>query len=144
MRKEYVTPMITTEKFVANEYVAVCWKIGCLNNTTRKNQTTNAPYGNKWTVDEGPYDDVFSHDGSCRVANNNYFYADKNNNITFNFETSSDQGKLLGGFDYWEDVNNNEKVDTNDVIYWHTSNGTRNWNHWGKVESVDEKHINRS
>lgn len=34
MRKEYVRPTMVGEKFVANEYVAACWKINC-----------NVPYG---------------------------------------------------------------------------------------------------
>ena len=34
MRKEYVKPSITSEEFVANEYIAACWNIKC-----------NVPYG---------------------------------------------------------------------------------------------------
>lgn len=29
MRKEYVKPMMQSEEFVANEYVAACWSISC-------------------------------------------------------------------------------------------------------------------
>lgn len=29
MRKEYVKPSITSEEFVANEYIAACWNISC-------------------------------------------------------------------------------------------------------------------
>lgn len=29
MKKEYTTPRIYSEQFVANEYVAACWKINC-------------------------------------------------------------------------------------------------------------------
>lgn len=34
MRREYVKPVMQSEEFVANEYVAACWKMKC-----------NVPYG---------------------------------------------------------------------------------------------------
>ncbi len=34
MRREYVKPVMQSEEFVANEYVAACWKMNC-----------NVPYG---------------------------------------------------------------------------------------------------
>ena len=29
MRKEYVKPMMESEEFVSNEYVAACWRVTC-------------------------------------------------------------------------------------------------------------------
>ena len=128
MKKTYNHPQVSVEAFTPNEYVAICWKVGCKNDTTQANQTSNAPYGNLWTVKEGSYDKEFNHDGDCRNPGNNYFQAN-GTNITFEFESNSQQGNLQGGFDHWEDVNSNGIVDSKDVVYWHTSNGTRTWNH---------------
>lgn len=146
MKKTYVVPRMECETFEPNEYVATCWKVGCSNNTsyaTQGNDNSNAPYGNRWINSEGPYDRPFSHNGSCRTATNNYFKTN-GTNVTFEFENNSEQGTLYGGLDYWGDVNNNNVIDSGDVIYWHTSNTKRTWNHWGYVESVDSTHINRS
>lgn len=143
MKRTYNHPQVSVEEFTPNEYVAICWKVGCSNNTTFDNQKSNAPHGNLWKVTEGPYDAQFSHSGDCRNSGNNYFQA-KGTNITFEFENNSQQGTLGGGFDKWIDANGNGTVDSNDVVYWHTSNDTRTWNHWGYVESVDKAHINRS
>ena len=143
MKKQWTLPCILVQAFEANEYVAVCWKVGCGNNTTKHNQHSNAPFGNRWSGREGPYDNEFNHDGDCRIADNNYFNAN-GTNITFVEENTSAQPGLKGGFDYWQDVNSNSIVDTGDVIYWYTDNGYRRWNHWGYVETVDQGHINRS
>ena len=143
MKKQWTSPRILVQAFEANEYVAVCWKVGCKNDTTFSNRHSNAPFGNLWSKGEGPYDDVFNHNGDCRIADNNYFNAN-GTNITFVEENTSAQPGLTGGFDHWEDVNSNGIVDTDDVIYWYTDNGYRRWNHWGYVETVDQGHINRS
>ncbi len=142
--REYVRPMMTGETFAPNEYVAVCWTVGCRNNTTYWNHDSNAPYGDLWNVEEGPYDRVFSHDGDCRNPGNNYFRGNADgSNLAFVYEDSQDQGNLTGGIDRWVD-NGDDIVGTGDVIYWHTSNGSRTWNHWGYVQSADGDHMNRS
>lgn len=149
--REYVRPMMTGETFAPNEYVAVCWTVGCRNNTTYGNHNSNAPFGDyHWSGVEGPYDEVFSHTGDCSVSSNNYFQGNADGSgLSFVMETSSDQGNLTGGFDYWVDVNRNGIVDGNgsdgsDVIYWYTDNGSRRWNHWGYVQSAEDSHPNRS
>lgn len=143
--KKYIKPQLYAEIFIANEYISVCWMVSCENKTTYWNHTSNATYGNLWSKREGPYDQSFSHDGSCRDASNNYFSGNSDgSNIQFIYESSSEQGNLTGGFDDWVDVNNNGTVDTGDVIYWYTSNGTRTWNHWGYVQSANSSHPNRS
>lgn len=148
--KAYITPMMTSEVFAPNEYIAVCWQVACSNNTTYYNHHSNAPSIDRWSGVEGPYDDVFSHNGDCRNASNNYFRGNSDgSNLEFLMETSSDQGELTGGFDDWIDVNGNGIVDGNggkgsDVIYWYTRNGTRRRNHWGYVQSASSDHINRS
>lgn len=143
MKKQWTLPRILVQEFEANEYVAACWKVGCKNDTTFYKRKTNALYGSKWLGEEGPYDQPFSHDGDCRNAENNYFQAN-GTDIKFEYETSGQQGKLTGGFDAWVDVDGDGIVDTGDVVYWYTSNGTRRWNHWGYVQTVDQAHTNRS
>lgn len=137
MKKRWEEPKIMVQEFLPNEYVAVCWSVGCSNNTTFHHHCSNAPYGNQWSGTEGPYDEVFSHDGSCRNPENNYFSGNADGSgLRFVNEDSSDQGYLTGGFDKWIDANNNGIVDTRDVIYWYTDNGGRRWNHWGYVQST--------
>lgn len=57
MRKEYVKPSITSEEFVANEYIAACWNIRC-----------NVPYGYGYYETNGKpgyqSDDVYIAGGS--------------------------------------------------------------------------------
>lgn len=144
MKKQWMEPRILVQAFAPNEYVSTCWKVACSNNTTKDHQQSNAPYGDLWSNPEGPYDNPFSHEGDCSKAENNYFSVNANNDIVFEFEKSSEQGNLTGGYDAWVDVNENDKVDTGDVIYWFTQNLVRVWNHWGYVQSVDQAHINRS
>lgn len=150
MKKMYERPMANIEEFAANEYVATCWKVGCSNNTTYRNHNSNAPYGNQWKQQEGRYNSAFSHNGTCRHAENNYFSA-IGTSITFKHEDTTGQGndnqgsELGGGFDYWYDKNGDNIVNAGDVVYWHTTNSEpRTWNHWGYVETVDKAHVNRS
>lgn len=150
MKEKWEEPRILVQEFIPNEYVAVCWSVGCQNNTTFSNHNSNAPYGNHWSGREGGYDLPFSHDGDCRNAGNNYFRGNANGSgLEFVMETSHDQGNLSGGYDDWVDVNGNGMVDGNgsqgsDVIYWYTDNGSRRWNHWGYVQSAASGHPNRS
>ena len=150
MKLEWKNPSIQVQEFEPNEYVAVCWSVGCRNDTTYYKQWSNAPYGNHWSGREGDYDKPFSHDGDCRDAGNNFFRGNADGSgLEFVLETSHDQGNLTGGFDYWYDTNSNGVVDGNgnsgsDVIYWYTDNGSRRWNHWGYVQSAESSHPNRS
>lgn len=146
MKKKWENPKIQVQEFMPNEYVAVCWRVGCENDTTISKQYSNAlkAYGYHWNQPEGPYDSPFSHDGDCRIASNNYFRGSADgSDLEFVMETSSAQGNLGGGFDYWID-NGDKVVGTGDVIYWHTSNSERTWNHWGYVETAEASHPNRS
>lgn len=45
MRREYVKPVMQSEEFVANEYVAACWTIHC-----------NVPYGTGYLETNGQAD----------------------------------------------------------------------------------------
>ena len=140
MKEAWETPRIVVQDFEANEYIAACWKVGCLNDTTQLLDISNAPYGYRWGVAEGPKDPLFSHNGPCRVPRNTYFKAD-GSSITFEFEND---GTVDGGFDFWGDVNLNGVVDAGDVIYWHTSNQERTWCHWGVALPTDKANANRS
>lgn len=69
-------------------------------------------------------------------------------------EYNKDQGWLDGGFDYWDDRNNNGIVDTKDGIYWHTESKKNNywgqsfvdrrWNHYGILAPLDSSRPNHS
>lgn len=151
MKKTYESPAAYAEEFEANEYVAACWRVGCLNNTTRDQPVTNAPYGNLWTGREGPMDGKFNHNGDCRTASNNYFRGDMQN-LEFVYEQSSVSSDLKGGVDNVVDVDNNGVISSGDVIYWHTNTDDPDpvsgyivrWNHWGYVQGPGSDHPNRS
>ncbi|MDY5783895.1 MAG: hypothetical protein SPK62_08305 [Gemmiger sp.] len=144
MKQTWVTPCVNIQNFEANEYVAACWNVACQNNTTYYNRNSNAPDSSKWSGKEGPYDSVFSHEGTCTDSSNNYFRVDADGTVTFIEETTADQGSLKGGYDGYTDVNNNGVLDGGDYVYWYTDNGTRRWNHWGVAQTADAAHPNRS
>lgn len=141
--KAYVTPMMTSEVFTPNEYIAVCWQVAC-----KVGQGNYGEYGErqKWYYwnNQRPYgNNCNDHTGSCSDAVNNIFTVDTNGNVTFDFENSSDQGALRGGFTDYIDNNNNNVIDSGDTIFWYTSTdqgGNRRWNHYGIVEAT----VNRS
>lgn len=142
--RNWVTPEVTVQGFEMNDYVAAtCWKVGCASNTTSWNSNSGAPGGNHWSESEVK-DQWFNHNGDCKEANNNYFRVDEDGTITFVYESSSEQGNLKGGFDYWDDRDGSKTVTENDVIYWYTANDTLRWNHWGYVQLVNPLHANRS
>lgn len=117
MKRMYEKLMAYEEAFVANEYVATCYGLACsvgFGNSGDK--------GNKWKYDEK--DSVFhEHDfvsGTCTDASANRVITNDGSVVKSVSEYNKDQGWLDGGFDYWDDRNNNGIVDTKDGIYWHT------------------------
>ncbi len=139
------------QKFEADEYVAACWTVGCSNNTTAYQTTSNAPYGNHWSGSEtygtNPGAFVHSSDG-CQNAALNEFIADGNSLTGISFLSENGTHTYSGGFDYIVDVDGSGTVSTGDVIYWYTvSSGNtdqRRWNHWGYVQIANASHPNRS
>ena len=145
--KTWIRPMVIEDNLVANARVAesVCYGLSC---SVGKEGSWNAPYDFQWNGKESRgVTHKSSGKGNCSDP-------DANRIITGDGgvfegasvgEHSSDQNWLSGHIDKYYDVDNSGKVDTGDVIYWHTTNdaGTR-WNHWGRVQGTNPNHPNHS
>lgn len=143
MKRVYETPALYIEAFAANEYVAACYKLACQVGTG-----ATPPDRNKWSGRERG--DV-SHSklgtpNTCADANANRILTDDGGALQAVQEHNYDQGWINGQLDYWVDVNQNQKYDTGDRVYWYTtdSGNTRRWNHWGIIEATDSSHPNHS
>ena len=136
--RTYTTPKMTSEQFAPNEYISACWQVACT--------VGNGNYGefgrqDNWSHWDGkaPYgNDCDNHTGSCSQAENNIFIVSDNGNVTFDFENSSEQGELSGGFTGYIDADESGSISDGDIIFWYTSTekkGKRRWNHYGTVKS---------
>mgnify|MGYP002241509027 FL=1 len=129
---------MTSEQFAPNEYISACWQVAC--------RVGNGNYGGYGWIDDWshwdgqpPYGSAHDdHTGSCSQAENNVFTVSDNGNVTFDFENSSDQGELSGGYTDYIDVDGSGSISNGDIIFWYTSteeSGSRRWNHYGIVRS---------
>lgn len=145
--KTWIRPMVVEDNLVANARVAesVCYGLSC---SVGKEGSKKAPYGFQWKQNESNgVTHKSSGTGNCSDANANriitgdggVFYGSRIG------EKSSDQGWLPAYIDKYYDENHNGKVDTGDVIYWHTTNDNNiTWNHWGRVLGTSANHPNHS
>ena len=132
--KTWIRPMIIEECYVSNESIAdsvtACYKIACEVGKTGKKY---GPMNYHWETPES--NGVFhasSGTGNCSDADANRIITGKG-------------GVLPGVIDKYYDAHANGIVDTDDIIYWHTTNkaGTR-WNHWGRIQGTSPNHPNHS
>lgn len=105
MKKTYVKPVMESEEFVANEYVAACWRITCLNSKQSCGSISGKDaYPSGLTVDEngnGIYiGNIGRTDPGCQSERN---YKD------YKFDSWEDF------FIFLRDVLNNDI--TNDTVY---------------------------
>ena len=147
--KTWIRPMVVEECYVSNESIAdsvtACYKIACQVGSTRDK---TGPLGFMWSKTESNgVTHLSSGKGNCSDVDANRIITGKGGVLEGAEvgEHRSDQGWLPGAIDYWKDMNGNNKVDTDDIIYWHTTNdaGTR-WNHWGTVLGTSPNHPNHS
>lgn len=145
--KTWIRPMVVEDNLVANARVAesVCYGLSC---SVGKLGANKAPYGFQWNQYESRgVTHKSSGKGNCSDP-------DANRIITGNGgvfdgaqigEKSSDQGWLPAYIDKYYDEDHDGKVDTGDVIYWHTTNKSNTtWNHWGRVLGTRANHPNHS
>lgn len=122
MKKVWETPRILVERFSANEYVATCWTLACIQG---KNGT-----------------DGMDHSGACGHATNNVISV-KNGKVTVT-EKSNDQGWLsceITNAPSWDNVG------TGTYVEWNTyaaSGDGRVWKHKGYAGQAYPGHPNRS
>ena len=143
--KTYVKPMMESEVFMANEYVAACWGVACsvnLANSVEKNWMLKP-----W---ESNYENGQTHDSAhCGMMTNQWVIDDNNDGIVDRMvETGTDGLGDLACNLFTDDTYRREAnfsgVKIGSYIYWITSSGKRTWHHQGKVVGVDSSHPNRS
>ena len=143
--KTYVKPMMESEVFMANEYVAACWGVSCevdAANTVEK----------YWMLKpwESNYDNGQTHDSAhCGMMTNQWVIDDNNDGIVDRMvETGTDGlGDLACNLftdDTYKINASFSGIQTGSYIYWTTSSGKRTWHHQGSVVGVDSNHPNRS
>lgn len=159
MKRMYEKPMAYEEAFVANEYVAACYALACKVGSeghipkyigSGRHQYKNPSY--LWKIDEkgsGITHAVLGTSGTCADKHANRVITDDGGIFQQVQEHNSavgGQGWINGGYDGYIDVNGNGKMDTNDIVYWHTTNSdsTRIWDHYGVLEAADSSHPNHS
>ena len=140
MKQKWIRPQTTIEKFVPDEYIAACWRVGCSTGPANQYEITNGFY------DGGNV----SHDGAhCgRSANQRLFDTNGDNIPDIMYETGTDGlGRLLctiyadGSYSTPGDISS---VTPGDDIYWTTTSGSRTWHHQGRVSARIEGKPNAS
>lgn len=135
-KKVYQKPLLMSEDFVPQEYVAACWTIACTQGTTGDQVNRSDNYdiqsGGKYYMD---------HSGSCSSAVNNVI-ANNNGVITVR-ENNSEQGWLdctVVSPAGWADVTPGMEVT------WTTTNklGNKTWKHKGTAGALMPGHPNMS
>lgn len=143
--KTYVKPMMESEVFMANEYVAACWGVSCVVDAANDVEK-------RWMLDrwESNYENGQTHDAAhCGMQTNQWVIDDDGNGtVDRMIETGTDglgdlTCTLYTGPDYRR-MASFSGVTTGSYIYWTTTSGNRTWHHQGNVVGVDSSHPNRS
>jgi len=140
MKKQWTSPRILVQEFEANEYVAVCWGVGC--STDRANE---------YEISIGKYDSIhLNHNpANCGLINNQFLQDfDDDGRVDQMTEIGTAGLKKLkctvytdGTYTTTKDISD---VHPGDDIFWTTSAGDRVWHHQGKAEATNAAHPNRS
>lgn len=145
MKMTWTEPRIEVQKFIPNEYVAVCWGVACsvdAANDVEKNWMLN-----KW---ESNYVNGQTHSSDHCGTLTNQWVIDDNNDGTVDrmIETgTAGLGNLtctLYTDDSYDQKASFSGVTIGSYIYWTTSSGNRTWHHQGNVIGTDSSHPNRS
>lgn len=147
MKRKYEKPMAFEEVFAAENYcTTACYKIACAIHsnpepTYGSDKWRNSLYSSRYK------DHLGNGDSGCKNPNLNRILV--NSDGSFKVEEYSEYGGgangrngwMAGGFD-WK----SGPLEPGTTVYWHTTrdNGTRGWNHYGKIEAADSSHPNHS
>lgn len=135
-RRTYCKPMLSVERFAANEYVAACWGVACVvANANTYEQTNNTQV---WK-DDG---NNGHRSANCGNAKNQVIYDDNNDNVPDRMiEEGTDGLGNLTCHIYSDAAYSTSKniadVKVGDYIYWRTyiddNPQKKCWSHQGKV-----------
>lgn len=149
MKMTWTEPRIEVQKFIPNEYVAVCWGVAC--SVDAANNVERGWMLNRW---ESNYENGQTHSGDhCGILTNQWVIDDDNDGtVDRMIETGTDGlGDLtctLYTNDTYRTATSFDGVGIGSYIYWTTSAGTgwdrRTWHHQGTVIGTDPSHPNRS
>lgn len=138
MGKEWEKPRIAIQEFVPNEYVAVCWGVGCSVDLANSYENKHHFYN-------------VSHAWDHCGQNTNQVIKDYNNDNVADamIETGTDGLGDLKCTIYtdgqYSKRKNISEVQPGDYIFWTTrADDGRVWHHQGKVSSTVPGHPNRS
>ena len=144
--KDYVRPMMESEVFAANEYIAACFQLAC----------HRGSYGNSYPDSnwDGRERGDVSHStigtpNTCGDASANRVITSEGGVFQSVGEYNGEQGWLNGRLTNIVD-NGDGVTGPGDLVFWYTESGNRwspkyrRWNHWGYIEQEDPNHPNHS
>lgn len=143
-RKTYCAPMLSVERFAANEYVAACWGVACVVATANEyEKSVNSKVWQEY-YKGGTYDGYIPHDGNnCGTLSHQVIYDDNDDGTPDRM--IEEQTKNLGNLTCYifqdgsySTIKQIADVKVGDYIYWRTylNNNYPNgkcWSHQGKV-----------
>lgn len=145
MKEKWIAPKTVIEEFTPNEYVAVCWGVGCDTSVANSYEKNNYAYGHTtwWALG-------CSHDAAHCGSSSNQVIRDTNDDGTGDemVEIGTDGLGTLRCTIY-SDANYNSILSVSSVkpgmnIYWTTAAGNKVWHHVGKVYATNPTRPNAS
>lgn len=145
MKEKWIAPKTVIEEFTPNEYVAVCWGVGCDTSVANNYEKTHYAYGNTtwWALD-------CKHDAAhCGFQFNQVIRDTNDDGIGDEMVEIGTDG--LGDLrcTIYSDANYNSILSVSSVkpnmnIYWTTAAGNKVWHHVGKVYPINPTRPNAS
>lgn len=130
-KRVYTTPVMQEECFMADEYVAACWKVAC-------DRPTNGDY------DEGASNDVthklYEGNQGCGYADNQVITENADGTVSMTEVNVKNQGTLpctITDSSWNATTLNASDVKSGETIYWITNandGSGRTWHHYGEAE----------
>ena len=128
-KRKYEKPMLISEAFIPNEYVAVCWGVGCSVGEANAIEERLGNYN---------YPHLYHGADHCGLSSNQVIYDDDGDGTADRMvEIGTDGlGKLTctiytdSGYSTTKAVGS---VELGETIYWTTTAGSKTWHHVGTV-----------
>lgn len=136
-KKVYQKPLLMSEDFVPQEYVAACWGVGCDVETTNAYERSHYAGGKTTWWDLG-----CSHaSGHCGSSANQVIRDSNNDGIGDEMVEVGTDGLGTLTCTIYSDANYTQVIDVSSVntgstIYWTTAAGNKVWHHVGTVYST--------
>ena len=127
-KKVYQKPLLMSEDFVPQEYVAACWGVGCDVNASNQIERNLGVY-NPGILDHGA--------DHCGLSSNQVIFDDDNDGTPDRMVETGTDG--LGTLECiitdatYKVAQPIASVKVGDTIYWTTSAGSKTWHHVGTV-----------